>query len=1244
MMGRTSWMSKIQQPNTPDAARPNPSDHEGVAFVATLRGTPGRDVLDTALGALENLHHGCSQSSGILTHIPDRLLRAELGADLPPKGSYALGFLFLADPDSEHQLVSQAAADEGFAILSWRDVPVNDTIVAIDPRARMPRMRQVILVSTGDSSDAVVDAALYRLRVGVEGSSGAYFASLSRTTVVYKGLVPATQLGALYADLADPRYCTEIAIVHSGRGGEHNAWSDAQPHRVLAHDGAIHSYASNETWLRARLPLMESPALGHHRFPFVEERTAEGNLDAFVELLHRSGRSLPTALRMVIPEQWGHRMSEAEREFYDYAATVVEPWEGSGVTCFADGYLIGAVLDRHGTRSGRYWVTETGLVVFASETGVVDLDPSTISKKGRLAPGELIAVDTVVGNIFPSAAVRAAIAGKHPYGQWLRDRLITLDPGRVPGSAATKEGRVAPPERGRAVPSRKLTFFNRFLSQRSHLMSPYIDTVTVPAPRKILIGPEHNVLRDGPEHANKVALPGPVVTVPCVTKIAEHLRVHRVSGVYPVDDSHHANESIGQALTTVRGDAEAAVAAGAEVLLLSNLGARSGESVAIPSILLAATVHQHLLDTGGRARASIIVEAGDAQEAVHINRLLAVGAEAVVPNLTAAQLGGETPEEGSPGGELERLRRAVYESILESGVAEYRAFQGSRRFHIIGLGEDVVGDVFTDVPHALGSLSFEQLGAELRGENILLDPVHELLEPMESPGVDISDVESSDALRQRFMTAEPLQVTDTREGVDVFALATARDVLLLPPAHHDTVGPDGLGQLVAEIRDVNSRARVHAPVGADLSSGVTAREAIRSGADVIHLVDGEYKWVFGLIAISQRISPRSATIVVGSPLASAHEVFVAGVLGAREFRLRNDVDSRALIHQLRELLARVGVKSFDHIIGNRSLLDWSKATQQWGRAGVDLTDIPEDVHSDVPRDPPPRGTLDHTFTSLAGEAICGAEPVRINAFVSNTDVSVGACISGEIARRHGRTGLADDSIRVTLTGSSGASLGAYAAPGLTITVEGEAGDFVGKGLSGGKVIMRPEATANFFSHGNVIAGSAIGYGASAGEIYLAGAVGERLGAHNWGATIVCEGAGDAVGYRMHAGTIVILGDTGVNLGAGMDGGVIYALDLSATAVHQNPGTSAELEIRELDELDERVLTAVLAQHVEATRSRIATLLLADPDQLRIRFRRIYRTGHPPEQSSPHDGAENVWRRVLAAAQAPTPRTSPHPRP
>src|SRR5699024_116755 len=209
------------------------SGHEGVAFVATLRGTPGRDVLDTALAALENLHHGCSQASGVLTHIPDRVLRAEIGSDLPPVGRYAVGFAFLQEVQAEQELITEIAAEEGVAVLTWREVQINDTIVEMEPVARMPAMREVLLFRVAEVSPVDLDAGLYRLRRRVEQKSLAYFASLSRTTIVYKGLVPAPRLAVFYADLADPLYRTEIAVVHSCQGSHYESWNQAQPHRIL---------------------------------------------------------------------------------------------------------------------------------------------------------------------------------------------------------------------------------------------------------------------------------------------------------------------------------------------------------------------------------------------------------------------------------------------------------------------------------------------------------------------------------------------------------------------------------------------------------------------------------------------------------------------------------------------------------------------------------------------------------------------------------------------------------------------------------------------------------------------------------------------------------------------------------------------------------------------------------------------------------------------------------------------------
>lgn len=1238
-------MSKVRQPNHIDAMRAPGflSDDEGVAFVATLRGTPGRDVLDTALDALANLHHGRSQTSGILTHIPDRLLREEYGRDLPQAGTYALGFIFHTDPDSESDLIATLAAEEGFAILTWRDLPLNDTIVEISPRRAMPAMRQVILTSAENLSPATIDEKLFRLRRRVESTSDAYFASLSRTTVVYKGLVPATKLALLYPDLANPSYHTEIAIVHSGHQEHSSDWRHAQPHRVLAHDGQIHSAVSNQTWLHARLPLMDSPALHGVGEPVRGDHLVEGTLDEFVELLHRSGRSLPHALRLVIPELWAYRMSEEDRDFYDYSATVVEPWEGSGVTCFADGYLVGAVLDRHGTHSGRYWVTETGLVVFATETGVVDLDPSIITKKGRLAPGELIAVDTVIGNLLPSAAVRAQISSEHPYGEWLRENLHTI-PVWNPGVANTAPEEIDPayhlPQESRSVVealasgassieetglSRELTFFDRFRSRRSHLTSPHIDAMPLPHPPRVRLGPEHNILDVGPEHARKVLLPGPALARGQIDEIGTYLRTVRVNGVYEAPRSTYDGEGLADAVSHVHSQVDEAMAQGAQVIVLSNLGAQHGQTVPVPSMLLAASAHQHLLETGQRARVSLIVEAGDALEPDHIARLLEAGAEAVAPFHGEVLAG---PQRAAT--YLQGLNDLVYEELLESGTAEYGAYQGSRRFHIVGLTADLVDTIFSGAARALGAFGLEDLSRQLAEEPAVLDPLHRLLAPLEPHEEQVSSEADASAISSVLHQSEPLVIRNSRQDVDAYRLATATDVLLEPPAHHDIVGSDGLRLLISEIRLVNPRVRIHVRVGADLTSDFAALEAIRAGADVINLVDGEYEWVFGLLSLRQSAPLENVEIQVGTPLGRAQDIFVAAALGATEFKVPRETDLDELTSDLTELLARQGVGDLAELRGRYEALDWAAAYRQWGAIGVDLagTGRRKEQYS-LERAPATEDSLGHSLMVLTSEAIEKARPARINAYVSNADASVGARIAGEVMRLHGREGLPADTIRITLVGSSGPSLGAYASPGTSILVQGEAGDFVGKGLSGGKIVVRPETASGFFSGENVIAGSAIGYGAQSGSVYLAGEVGERLGAHNWGATIVCEGAGDSAGYRMHAGTLVVLGDVGTNVGVGMDGGILYALDFDPDLLH--PGIEpCPLIAASLNETDLRVVTAILAEHVENTGSRLATLLLSDPDQLTTRFTKIFREGYDPVSNCSSGSTQNVWDRVIGA--------------
>lgn len=1199
--------------------------HEGVAFVATLRGTPGRDVLDAALDALGNLHHDCSHTSGILTNIPDAILRDEFGADLPPAGAYALGFVFHKDLTAEQDLIVEVAASEGFSALTWRTVRVNETIVDAASVSTMPIMRQVILTPLQPQAPTDFEAALYRIRKQVEARSEAYFASLSRTTVVYKGLIPATRLAQFYSDLANLRFFTEIAIVHSGQGAHYTEWSAAQPHRVLAHDGQIHSERANRAWLRARVPLMSSSLLDGAGEVIRRTHHIEGALDELIELLHRSGRSLTHALRLVFPEQLGKSMSPAERAFCDYTSMVMEPWEGSGVTCFADGYFVGAILDRHGTRGSRYWVTESGLVVFASETGVVDLDPSTITKKGRLAPGEIIAVDTATGNVLSTDAIRAGLAAANPYGEWLKERILDATEEMPPADApahplpSTISAAYSFKAESRGVADmladghdyedtgavdRQLTFFDRFRIVRSQLTSPNIDILAMPTVPELYIGPESDILTDGPAHARKVALPGPAISSETLERVQSKLRSVYISGTYPLADGQFVDGSLRTALDEALAAVDSALAEGTELIVLSNRGAVEGESLPVPSLLLVGAVHQHLHSRGKRARVSIIIDAGDALAPIEVAQLLAAGAQAVVPFHGEVLAG---PDRRST--YFSRLNSKVYKRLLRTGVAEYGSFQGNKLFHIVGLEPELVDDVFSGVPRALGTFGLDEVGHQISSAGIKLTPLQELLMPRRNGGIPLEQVQPAHELARILAPHDLLHVTDTREGVDLFSLRAASDVLLVPPSHQDTVGPAGLSTLITELRMVNPDIRVHVRVGADLSTDMAAVEAINAGADVINLVDAEYEWVFGLLSLRQSPVVENARIAVSGGLVKARDVFIAAALGAREFNLDGAAEIDAVVEELRELLAGAGVTSLAELTGRVDLLEWQAAIEEWRSAGVDLAGVgprPEQL----PVAPPPPAAdepLDETLVVLAKGALEGEAPARINAFVTNTDASVGAKLAGEVVRRHGTTGLGDDSIRITLTGSSGVSLGAFAAPGMSIVVQGEAGDFVGKGLSGGKVAVRPEASAGFASQENVIAGSAVGYGAHSGGIYLAGEVGERLGAHNWGATIVAEGAGDGAGYRMHGGIIVILGTVGHNLGAGMEGGTIYALDLESDRLH---GGSAprHLTTAPVIEEDERILTAVIAEHVEMTNSRIGTMILSEPDQLASRFTKILTSG------------------------------------
>ncbi|HEX8867833.1 MAG TPA: glutamate synthase subunit alpha, partial [Lentzea sp.] len=421
----------------------DPSDERdacGVAMVADIQGRRSHGIVVDALTALANLEHrgaaGAEPTSGdgagILLQLPDEFLRAVVEFELPERGQYAAGIALLPFESEERtkamREIERIAEEENLEVLGWRDVPVDADKADVGPTALSvaPHFAQLFVKGTRDESGIALDRLAFCLRKRVEHEGSVYFPSLSARTIVYKGMLTTEQLPAFFPDLQDERLFSAIALVHSRFStNTFPSWPLAHPFRFVAHNGEINTVRGNRNRMRAREALLESdliPGDLARLFPICNpDGSDSASFDEVLELLHLGGRSLPHAVLMMIPEAWENHatMDPKRRAFYQFHASLMEPWDGPACVTFTDGELVGAVLDRNGLRPGRYWVTQDGLVILASEVGVADLDPATVVRKGRLQPGRIFLADTGSHRILEDADVKAALAAEHPYAEWL---------------------------------------------------------------------------------------------------------------------------------------------------------------------------------------------------------------------------------------------------------------------------------------------------------------------------------------------------------------------------------------------------------------------------------------------------------------------------------------------------------------------------------------------------------------------------------------------------------------------------------------------------------------------------------------------------------------------------------------------------------------------------------------------------------------------------------------------------------
>ncbi|GHS86898.1 glutamate synthase [Actinomycetota bacterium] len=1499
------------------------SEHDacGFAFVATLRGTPGRDIVDAGLTALLNLDHrgavGAEEDSGdgagILTQIPDAFLRDVVDAELPPAGFYAIGMAFLPTDDAELHSAVRAieaiAAEEKLDVLAWRDVAVTADLVGPTARSSMPVFRQLVVADPSRELAGIdLDRRAFRLRKRAEREVGVYFASLSARTLTYKGMLTTGQLEPFFADLSDPRYASELALVHSRFStNTFPSWPLAQPFRMVAHNGEINTVRGNRNWVAAREGMLASDTLGDLAplLPICTPGGSDsGSFDEVLELLHLAGRSLPHAIMMMIPEAWENhaQMDPDRRAFYEYHSTLMEPWDGPAAMTFTDGTLIGSVQDRNGLRPGRFWVTEDGLVVMASEAGVLDLDPSTVVRKGRLEPGRMFLVDTGAGRIVEDDEVKSQLASQRPYAQWVRENSVYLDqlPERehIAHSAASVRRRqrafgyteeelkviLAPIGATGAEPlgamgsdtpvavlsSRPRLLFDYFTQMFAQVTNPPLDAIREEMVTSIggAIGPEPNLLDDSPLHARKLMLSFPVIDNDDLAKIVRVdkdpamrgiFRATIVRGLYRVDGGGQALEA---RLEEIFSQVDAAIAEGVSFIVLSD---RDGDAdlAPIPSLLLLSAVHHHLLRRHTRTQVSLVVEAGDVREVHHVALLIGYGAAAVNPYLAmetvedlarSGYLPGVAPEKAVHN-LIKALGKGVLKVMSKMGISTIASYRGAQVFEAIGLSHAMVERYFTGTTSRLGGVGLDVIAAEVAarhadaypasgnrlahrrlavggeyqwrrdGEDHLFDPetvfrlqhstrtrqfdifreysrrVNEQSQRLMTlrgllalkdgvrPPVPLDEVEPVSELVKRFSTGamsygsismeahETLaiamnrlgaksntgeggedperlhdperrsaikQIASGRFGVTSEYLTNADDIqiklaqgakpgeggqlpghkvypwvartrhstpgvgLISPPPHHDIYSIEDLAQLIHDAKNANPRARVHVKLVSEFGVGTVAAGVAKAHSDVVLIAghDGGTgaspltslkhagtPWEIGLAETQQTLvlnNLRDRVVVqVDGQLKTGRDVVIGALLGAEEFGFATaplvvsgcvmmrvchldtcpvgvatqNPELRArftgkpefvitffefIAQEVREILAELGFRSLLEAVGHVELLDTRPAIDHWKAEGLDLSPVlavPEPVegsslHHTHDQDHGLERALDNQLIALAADALERSEPVHIALPVRNVNRTVGTMLGHEVTRRHGGAGLPDGTIDVTLTGSAGQSFGAFLPRGITLRLFGDANDYVGKGLSGGRIAVRPDRHAVLTGEHNVIAGNVIGYGATSGEMFLRGLVGERFGVRNSGATLVVEGVGDHGCEYMTGGTVLVLGRTGRNFAAGMSGGTAYVLDLAPELVNVQALASGEISLAPLDDEDATLVTGLLKRHLEETGSPVAAELLEDPAGTRTRFTRVLPTEFARVRDAlaqlAADGvdpsAPGVWDQILEVAR------------
>ncbi|MDA0259274.1 MAG: glutamate synthase large subunit [Actinobacteria bacterium] len=1478
-------------------------DSCGVAMVATLTKKATHEIVSQGLTALRNMEHrgatgaepDSGDGAGILICIPDAFYREVIDFKLPEAGKYATGIIFIDKSFSDRAAIEAIAHEEGLRVLGWRDLPIDAKSIGKTALSVMPKFEQIFVTGANEEFDLDLERLAFCFRKRIEHCFPIYVPSLSVRTIVYKGMLTTGQLEEFFPDLSDDRVVSTLALVHSRFStNTFPSWPLAHPYRFIAHNGEINTVRGNRNWMRARESLLASeiiPGDLNRLFPIVDDSSSDsGSFDEVLELLYLGGRSLPHSVLMMIPEAWENHatMPQSRKDFYAFHSSIMEPWDGPACITFTDGRQIGAVLDRNGLRPSRYWITKSGLVVLASEFGVLDFEPEEIESKGRLKPGRMFLVDTEAGRIIEDDEIKDSLANAAPYGEWLHAGLVRLEdlPSRehivyphssvlrrqrafgyteeeiriilTPmaksgGEALGSMGSDSPIAALSAKPRLLYDYFSQLFAQ---VTNPPLDAIREELVTSLssTVGPEFNLLDPGPASCRQIALDFPVIDNDELAKLihvnadGNHpgFAAHVVRGLFPVQGG---GEALANRITEIRQEVSQAIKDGAHIIVLSD---RDGdaEDAPIPSLLLTAAVHHHLIREKTRTKVGLVVESGEVREVHHVALLVGFGAAAINPYLAMESaedlvrqgvITGITPEK-AVANLIKSLGKGVLKVMSKMGISTIASYTGAQVFEAIGLSREVVDEYFVGVTSKLGGVSIDMIAQETiarhhiayppggeipgtkrlpiggeyqwrrEGEPHLFDPEtvfalqhatrnkrYDIFKRYTSrvddqskrlmtlrglfefktgvrPAIPIEEVESRSDIIKRFSTGamsygsisaeahETLaiamnrlggksntgeggedperykleangdsrrssikQVASGRFGVTSEYLVNADDIqikmaqgakpgeggqlpggkiypwiakvrystpgvgLISPPPHHDIYSIEDLAQLIHDLKNANKNARVHVKLVAEVGVGTVAAGVSKAHADVV-LISGHdggtgaspltslkhagAPWELGLAETQQTLmlnGLRDRIVVqVDGQMKTGRDIVIAALLGGEEFgfataplvvsgcvmmrvchldtcpvgvatqnpELRAKFNGKPefvetffeyIADEVREILAELGFRTLQEAIGQVEYLDTKKAIKHWKASGLDLAPLLQApvFDTDAPRrnsttqDHGLAKALDNQLIELAAPALKSGESVNIEMPIKNINRTVGTMLGSEITRKFGGAGLPDNTVNISFHGTAGNSFGAFIPKGLTLRLYGDANDYVGKGLSGGRVIVRPDEKATFASELNVIAGNVIGYGATSGQIFIRGRVGERFCVRNSGAVAVVEGIGDHGCEYMTGGIALVLGRTGRNFAAGMSGGRAFVLDLDAALVNTELvdvlALPADQEIYVRDLLSNfeaetgSVVAAQLLKNWEESKKRISMIMPRDYARVLAAMDRAEREGLPVDK-------------------------------